>query len=335
MVQNAKNREGIVDLLKGICIILVCITHYEWTSAERKEMLFSWWVDMAVPIFMILSGYVYEKSLKRKGIVSLSKLYVPVDILKRTIRLTIPILVAYSLTLAWDSANLPEIRYDIFITFLQGGRGPGSYYYPVMMQSVFLLPVVGVLVSRYEEKGLLVCLVANAVYEILHVAYGIPVSSYRFLVFRYIFVLASGCYIALGKKVPTVISPVMFCTGVLFLCSYLYFGFKPKYVKDWVGTSFLASMYIVPVVWLLIRKCKLRFTPVEFLGKASYHIFAMQMLYYYSVASHVYQYVASRKVQLLISVVTPVCAGILLYFMEMPLTKLLQKTIDKKTQPTV
>ena len=284
---------------------------------------------------MILSGYVYGRSLKRKGAVSLSQLYMPADILKRTVRLTIPVLVTYLLTLAWDSAYLTQIRYDIFDTFLRGGRGPGSYYYPVMMQSVFLLPVIGVLVSRYEHKGLLICLAANAVYEILHVVYGIPVAAYRFLVFRYIFVLAAGCYIAQGEKIPKELPVAMFCVGIMFLAGYLYGGFKPKYVKDWVGTSFLASMYIVPVIWGLIRKCRLRFAPVEFLGKASYHIFVMQMLYYYSAASHVYKYIGSRKLQLLISVATPVCAGILLYFAEMPLTRLLQKTIDKKTQPTV
>ena len=80
MKLNTEHRERIIDLLKGICILLICFTHYAWESAERKRLLFSWWVDMAVPVFMVLSGYVYEKSLIRNNAVSLSQLYAYSDI---------------------------------------------------------------------------------------------------------------------------------------------------------------------------------------------------------------------------------------------------------------
>lgn len=336
MIQNTEHntqitnhRERIIDLLKGICILTVCFTHYAWKSHERSRLLFSWWVDMAVPVFMILSGYVYEKTVNRRNINSLSQLYAHYDIIRKSLRFSVPVLITYILTLLWDFKKYGEIPYDILITFLRGGIGQGAYYYPVIMQTIFVLPVIAIVIKRHEEKGLMVCLAVNIIYEILHVAYHIPVESYRLLMFRYIFVLSAGCYIALGKKVPLAMPIAMLCCGALFLYAYLYTGYQPIYVIHWTGTSFFAGLYIVPVVWLVIRKCKLHFVPIEFLGKASYHIFVMQMFYYYAIAPFVYQYVQSRKAQLLICMAGCLCLGVLLYSVEVPVTKYLQNKLLK------
>ena len=50
-------RNQFIDVLKGICIIFVIITHYNWSNAARLKYFFPFWIDMAVPIFMIISGY--------------------------------------------------------------------------------------------------------------------------------------------------------------------------------------------------------------------------------------------------------------------------------------
>jgi len=68
--KNTEEREHILNLLKGICIIMVIMTHWAWTDIERRQMLFPWWVDMAVPIFIMISGYVYYKSYERNGIIN-------------------------------------------------------------------------------------------------------------------------------------------------------------------------------------------------------------------------------------------------------------------------
>lgn len=333
MKKSADHRENIIDILKGICICFVCITHFSWQSDERKSLLFPWWIDMAVPAFMILSGYVYERSINRKNIVGLSQAYSVSGLVSKAIRFTIPVLLVYLGILAWDQHKYGKIPYEIFNTFLRGGRGQGAYYYPVMMQTIFVLPVIGILIKRYEDKGLLLCLGINIVCEILHVAYYIPTASYRLLMFRYIFPLAAGCYIALEKKIPVAGAVAMFCIGAVFIWRNAYTDYKPTYLIHWTQTSCIASMYIIPVVCLLIRKCRLRFAPLELLGRASYNIFLIQMLYYYSVAEIVYANVESRKLQLLISVSVCLLAGVLYYYLETPLTKWVQrKTVKLLTE---
>ena len=242
---SSGQRERIVDLLKGICILLVCFTHYRWDSAEREAFLFAWWVDMAVPVFMILSGYVYGRSCFNKNLTALSHAYAPRLLWNKILRLTLPVVLIYAATLIGDFYRYGEISYPIVHTFLQGGQGPGAYYYPVMMQIVFTLPLIHRVVTRYEEKGLLLCLLANAAYEVLHVVYLVPVESHRLLMFRYIFLLAAGCFLSIGKplKIPYQIGMVL--VGVGFNLAYLYGGYEPTYLIHWTTTAFVPAMMIV------------------------------------------------------------------------------------------
>lgn len=84
------NRIGIVDLCKGICILFVIITHFSWTQAERLQLLFPFWIDMAIPIFLVLSGYVLSLSYQKKGIDGVEVAYQPKNWLKSFLRYTIP-----------------------------------------------------------------------------------------------------------------------------------------------------------------------------------------------------------------------------------------------------
>ena len=49
-------RNNFLDVLKGICILLVILTHFDWVEAERLQYLFPYWMNPAVPIFMITPG---------------------------------------------------------------------------------------------------------------------------------------------------------------------------------------------------------------------------------------------------------------------------------------
>ena len=66
-----------LDSTKGLAILMVIITHFEWTTAERQALLFPFWISMAVPLFMLVTGYVTAASYDRKGITSLRAMYQP------------------------------------------------------------------------------------------------------------------------------------------------------------------------------------------------------------------------------------------------------------------
>lgn len=60
-------RNNSLDFLKGISIIFIIITHFSWTNLERLSFGFPFWIDMAVPIFMLVSGYTQALSCEKNG----------------------------------------------------------------------------------------------------------------------------------------------------------------------------------------------------------------------------------------------------------------------------
>ena len=68
-------RNSTFDIIKGICIFLVVMTHLPWTAEERLLFYFPLWVEMAVPLFMLVSGFLYAKSFRKKDIETLENAY--------------------------------------------------------------------------------------------------------------------------------------------------------------------------------------------------------------------------------------------------------------------
>ena len=82
-----------------------------------------------------------------------------------------------------------------------GGYGPGSYYVPVMVQFVFLFPLIEKIVYRYRFAGVVFFGGCNLLYEILQRLYGMGESCYRLLIFRYLLLIAYGCWLAVDRQI--------------------------------------------------------------------------------------------------------------------------------------
>lgn len=63
-----EKRNTFLDIIKAFCILFVIITHDTISEETRQRFLFNFWIDMAVPLFMIISGYVYAASFERNKI---------------------------------------------------------------------------------------------------------------------------------------------------------------------------------------------------------------------------------------------------------------------------
>lgn len=116
-------RNSNVDVLKGICIVFVLITHYRWSNVMRAKLLFPYWIDMSVPIFMFLSGYVGSLSNIRHKINGLADSYTLNNIMRKGIRYTIPFFITFLAeeTLFWLNPQTKYSLYEIVIHFLSGG----------------------------------------------------------------------------------------------------------------------------------------------------------------------------------------------------------------------
>ncbi len=189
-----------IDFVKGIGILFIIITHYKWQDIERLKFLFPFWIDMAVPVYMIISGFVYTKSFQKSEINTIDRAYTVDVLLGKIIRYSIPFLITFIIEIFAINAIL-GIHYDSLYVcrrFLSGGFGPGSYYYPCMIQFIFYFPVIFAIVQRYHFNGVFFCGGINLIYEILKFAYGMNEGCYRLLIFRYTLCIAYGSYLAMG-----------------------------------------------------------------------------------------------------------------------------------------
>lgn len=326
-----------IDIMKGICILFVVFTHYSWTEEIRLKMLFPFWIDMAVPVFMILSGFVYTKSFKKNQYNSLRDGYRPIVLVKRIIRFIIPFLFIYLIELML-LVILEQKRLSIkemIVLFVKGGLGPGSYYFPLLIQFVFVFPIVYILILKFKSKGLVCCMILNFLYEVIKLFF-MNEGIYRLLVFRYITVIAFGCYIAMYElKIHPALKAGMGLIGIVHIILFEYLTLPSPIMTFWTGTSMIACFYIIPIVAKLIEKKNCINAPLELIGKASFNIFLIQMIYYRFFAEKIYSVFGGINLDVIISILICVTVGIAFYFVENPLTAFVIKCIDGRQRKVI
>ena len=317
-------RNHAIDCLKGVCILLVLITHYPWSAQARLKLLFPFCIEMAVPLFMIISGYVYAKSYDRYHAVSIEDYYQTEALLGKTIRYSAPFALVFCVE--WILFKITGII-DVGISatqplfsFLSGGIGPGSYYYPIMIQFLLWFPVIMRLVKKYDFNGLVLCGVINFLYELLKQAYEMNDACYRLLIFRYTMLIAFGCYMAVGQKaIPFSCLVAGMALGMIYIVVFQYLHFTPLITVYWTGTSFFASLLILPIAYKAIPS-NFQCGPLEIIGRASYDIFLVQMVYY-NFAYLMYAAVSCALLRILINIVFCTISGVAFHALETPITQ--------------
>ena len=326
-MNRKRERNHTIDIVKAFLIVLVLITHYGWTPEQRKNPVFPFVINMAIPCFMVITGYVYSQSLIKNDCKCIENAYNPVWFFRRILRYTIPFLVI----VIWEVID-PRINNSasgIFYLrwFLDGATGPGSYYYPVMIQIVFLFPIIYFIIERKEEKGLLICLAGNAIFEVLRWSYFLNGECYRLLCFRYIFLIAAGVYIAKGYRFNGIQSIVLITAGTLFILATEYWGYTPIFITTWASTSFIASMIVVPFMAWILQKVKIQCAPIELIGRATYNIFLVQMVYYSGYYEILESKISIWQLHLITGIIICLVIGTIFYLIESRFTNWVIKKI--------
>lgn len=70
-----KDRYFCLDIFKGVLIVFVIINHSGISDEKCLKLLFPFWVYMAVPFFMTISGYVSALSFKKNNIIYIKEGY--------------------------------------------------------------------------------------------------------------------------------------------------------------------------------------------------------------------------------------------------------------------
>ncbi|MDR2486956.1 MAG: hypothetical protein LBD12_03245, partial [Clostridiales Family XIII bacterium] len=150
MDRSSNPREPALDFVKAVAIVMIVVTHSAFTPQMRSDYFFPLYINTAVPLFMIVTGYVNYASAQTRGSFTLTGWFAWGRLWGKLSRLALP----YAITLAVEflylaqKGNLPGGAFPLLKYILAGGGGPGSYYMPIMFQMLLLLPAVLLLYVR-------------------------------------------------------------------------------------------------------------------------------------------------------------------------------------------
>ncbi len=282
---NRTQRIEFLDYVKAVCVLMVIITHYDW--ADKTSPFFTMLINMAVPIFMIISGYNFAMSNRRKADGKLGKMYGWSIMKPKLIRFLVPFFAICFIEIALlmiDERAIHPLR-----IFALGAYGPGSYYVPIMLQLLVIFPLIYIVVERNAKVGLIAAGIANLLFEIGVKVFEIDKYYYRLSIGRYLLLIAFGCYLYLHPehRLKRYQMWTMFLVGFAYIVAVFGFDKDLMLFEYWKTTAMPVAFYIFPIVILLFRKFYHSRIPGRFgrlltwIGQASYHIFLVQMVYYH------------------------------------------------------
>ncbi|WP_346905951.1 acyltransferase [Clostridium sp.] len=279
-----------IDIIKAVAIISVILLHSLTTDVLYLTGS-PYHIWQTVPLFMLLAGYNSANSYARRQYESLNQFYDVSFLYKKLERLIYPFLLVWLMQvvaqfLIADGLSFKELIYSL----VTGGWGPGSYFVPIIIQVTLILPAIYLLCKKKSTAMTIVLFVISLLLEVFCLLIDIPEGLYRLLALRYLFAVTLGVWLSLNSKklkykwlIPLAIISLIYITGVnYFEWSFIMeYTWQSQHAPSYFWTLLLAiiglKVYQVKSV-NIISKLSVK------IGQASYHIFLVQMAYFWAVA---------------------------------------------------
>lgn len=271
---NTKGYDDFIDFIKAYAIICVILSH---TLIWHKEMGSAIWLDMQVPLFVLVQAFHFYKKDNSTFVLS--------RVLKRVL---VPFLLVEIITFALALMGGAVFREILLDGVFAGGYGPGSYYPWIYLQVAFLLPLFSRLVKQHSKLvSFIIFLVVCEGFEIVCSIIDIPDFLYRLLAIRYIFLFWLG-FLWVRNGVP--INGMTVLLAIVSLMSIVYFEYysvddEPWFYNTgwkyhrwpcyyWVAEGLTALLY---GFWRILKKSERLSSMVRMISRCSYEIFLVQM----------------------------------------------------------
>lgn len=269
---------GYIDFFKGIAILSIIMLH-----ALPRDVLISSYallhIWQGVPLFVFVSFFLIFRKIDNNT----SAYYSQKGFLKLYKRIILPF-VLFQGVLIYSYLINGDYR-SVIGTLVSGGGGPGAYYPHIYIQLWLLAPLLYKIIDKSGKLGgaLLFCisLVSNIILYYLNV----PDFIERCMIIRYLFLsVVAYKWLKTPDNMMWIVFLPLISLGYWFvLDNYDLNPFIPN-KGGWGGQQAPAYFYVYFWVWILLKVFKLSPNIIrsffEWLGKRSYEIFLMQMLYF-------------------------------------------------------
>lgn len=289
-VRKRTQRIVAIDYLKAMATILVILAH-ALTKSQRLKIAGPFWISMAVPIFMIISGFTNSLSADRSDRNSWQELYQKQRIKNGLKRILVPYFIIVSLEYMIGFYQLLFLNTGPFIGFtfsdylfylLTGGTTPGSYYIPIMIQLILIFPLLLNFYRRSPNWALLFIGSFHFMFDFFANYLALPTRFYRLLIFRYLGFIILGIALYFSYEKVQKLTQKMTVFSIIYILFYS-FGYRFKVFAKWPNTALPTAFWALTLVILAMEYLeKQPRNSIAFLmsdiGKASYHIFLVQKL---------------------------------------------------------
>ena len=285
---------------------------------------------------MIVSGHNYTLSfeLNNKVWFSRNNLY------KKLRRVIFPYIyiILLELILIFKLEKFEKYRSKkalVSIFLISGGSGPGGYYSPTVIQIILiyfpLLLIFNIYLNKIIKKyraplSLFIIIIFEAIYEICINYLGKKYDEvliqqiYRMVALRHITFLQLGIVLYYNKKIILeklkYILPLSIGGGIyMYLTYYKDYVFFPYYNWKIVSTPMMFyALFFIIIVLKYFNNIKRNFIEkiITTIGKALYHIFLVQLIYYAMLEVIIF----NNKLDYIVHVFICLTVGILFYFLE-------------------
>ncbi len=310
-----------IDVLKGLAVLAVVATH----SLSASQLVNSWAVLhiwQAVPLFVVMLGVTAAMSFERRHRAGAAHFFTRGYLTSRALRLLLPFALVWvlSVIVAYDKR---DFRFDALSFLLRMPYpGRGNYFVPVVVVLLLIAPAVYVAYRKAPWVTLAGLIGLNLVFELAaaHVAlFDRRAFVYSAAFPRYLAAFALGFFIV-DVRVNKGVRWAVLGVGAALSVFYLYVGnsglWAPPFLPDWRTQNVLAVFYPALLAAIGIRYLPQRsdnplLVGTAWIGRASYHVFLMQMLFFTLVPG------SRTWLMLIVNVVICAFAGLGFYFAEL------------------
>ncbi|MFW9994261.1 MAG: acyltransferase family protein [Candidatus Odinarchaeota archaeon] len=167
-----------IDALKAMMIVLVIITHSVTIEDIFGKYNGSFWIRIAIPVFLIIMGFNMGLSFKQKGNASLRELYSASYFKNKLERYVVPFLILAVvstviglLLYGLDFSTMIETEHEganyelmVFLLFLPF-HGPGNWFIITIFQFIVVIPILFWSFDRRPKTILVLALVSDIIIQ--------------------------------------------------------------------------------------------------------------------------------------------------------------------------
>lgn len=325
-----------LDMIKGLCIVMVILTHVPLTNEVKKAIFYPFTILPAVPMFLMCSIYAFSLTEDRKN-GDIFTWFSSRTFWRRANRFLFPFLFSVGIIIA-GLVLLSNLRRLAFASFFKlvflGGRGPGGYYVLILFQLLVLFPFLRHFFCLNQIGTTLGLMAVHICYETLCKMWGMNERVYNILIFRFLTHLALGflLYYYHERMKGTALPAVAMIVRALYIIAAYYFGYRENLSYIPSMRSIFPAFYAFGALCYLLRteawlqKAGGWIKPVLYIGKASFHIMLVQMVYFYFARKLAFEgRFHSLLVVTAVDLAISLAAGCLFYWMDCRLRMILKK----------